>query len=74
MAVDDAAWLGLANPKPNPNPSPNTNPNPNPNPNQVRRMAAAQPAPTFLLLGGDNFGHVPPASEDREGTPLGVGG
>jgi len=30
----------------------------------VRRMAAAQPAPTFLLLGGDNFGHVPPASED----------
>ena len=30
----------------------------------VRRMAAAQPAPAFLLLGGDNFGHVPPAAED----------
>ena len=30
----------------------------------MRRMAAAQPAPAFLLLGGDNFGHVPPASED----------
>ena len=30
----------------------------------VRRMAAAQPAPAFLLLGGDNFGHVPPASEN----------
>ena len=30
----------------------------------VRRMAEAQPAPAFLLLGGDNFGHVPPAAED----------
>ena len=30
----------------------------------VRQMAAAQPAPAFLLLGGDNFGHVPPAAED----------
>jgi 3',5'-cyclic AMP phosphodiesterase CpdA len=30
----------------------------------MRRMVAVQPAPAFILLGGDNFGHVPPASED----------
>eukprot|EP00967_Tisochrysis_lutea_P121289 scaffold199704_cov28-Tisochrysis_lutea.AAC.2 len=29
----------------------------------VRRMAALDPAPAAILLGGDSFGHVPPAKE-----------
>ena len=30
----------------------------------IARMAAADPNPAFILLGGDNFGHVPPAREN----------
>ena len=30
----------------------------------VDRMAAAHPQPAFIVLGGDDFGHVPPSRED----------
>ena len=34
----------------------------------VNRMAAAMPDPTFILLGGDSHGHVPPAKDGRKAT------
>ncbi len=34
----------------------------------IRRMAAVEPSPAFIFMGGDTFGHVPRAHEDAQGV------
>ena len=36
----------------------------------ARRMSSDRPAPSFVLLGGDSHGHVPPSVDGREAVTL----